>query len=66
MTTTTDYAAFQVRVENPTPAWIVRNRNSNLPCFTFIKPEPISLEDAQELKASADICCGGTLRIEPA
>jgi hypothetical protein len=49
--------------DNPTPAWVRWNPDNHLPCFTFIRPEGVSLSDAEALKARADICCGGTLRI---
>jgi len=45
------------------PAWIHVNPETNLPCFTFDKPEGVSLSDAEALKARAEICCGGTLSI---
>lgn len=45
------------------PCYICRNKDTNLPCFTWNRPEPISLEEARALKAAADISCGGTLQI---
>lgn len=54
---------YVVFVEGPLPTWIRWNANTNLPCFTFICPEGVSLADAEALKERADICCGGTLSV---
>jgi hypothetical protein len=34
-----------------------------MPCFTFERPDGVTLEEAEALKDRADICCGGTLKI---
>jgi hypothetical protein len=56
-------ALYVVRVAGPQKTWIDWDQNRNLPAFTFIQPEGISREEAKALKARANICCGGTLKI---
>ncbi len=58
--------SYVVTVEGPRSAWVRWNRNTGLPCFTFVRPDGISLAEARELKSRADICCGGTLRVAKA
>jgi hypothetical protein len=56
--------AYVVEVQSlPSPCYICRNKDTNLPCFTWNRPEPVSLEEARALKAAAHIYCGGTLQI---
>jgi hypothetical protein len=55
--------SYIVSVDGPTRFYVHWNSNTNLPSFTCQQPEPMSLRDARKLKARADICCGGTLRV---
>jgi hypothetical protein len=54
---------FVVSVQGRTPTWIKPSLPGMPPCFTFIRPEGIPLEEARALKAAANISCGGTLHI---
>lgn len=58
-------ASFVVSVENANPArsFVCWDFDTNLPRFTFQRPDGVSYTDAVALKERADICCGGTLRI---
>jgi hypothetical protein len=56
-------ASYVVSVAGPTPTWIGWNSDHNLPRFTFHRPDGVSFSEAKALKASADICCGGTLSV---
>jgi hypothetical protein len=57
-------ASYVVEAQNfPSPCYVCRHEDTNLPCFTRNRPEPVSLEEAKALKAAADISCGGTLQI---
>ena len=55
--------AYLVAVDASQPTWIRWDRASNLPRFTFNVPDPMTREQAQQLKQQAAIACGGTLRI---
>jgi hypothetical protein len=49
---------------HPEPCWVCWSEvNPMLPVFTFRQPPGMSLQAAEDLKASADICCGGTLSV---
>jgi len=55
---------YVVSVAGPTPAWVRWKSSSKImPCFTFERPDGVTLEEAEALKDRADICCGGTLKI---
>jgi hypothetical protein len=58
-------ASWVVSVENasPTRSFVCWDPNTNLPRFTFERPDGVSFTEAEALKERADICCGGTLRI---
>lgn len=56
---------YVVAVAGPEPNWIRWDPNTNLPCFTGIRPDGVSFSEATALKRRADICCGGTLSIVP-
>lgn len=55
--------SYVVSVSAPTPAWVCWDHNTNIPRFTFCRPQGMSRADAERLKDRADVCCGGTLRI---
>ena len=57
--------SYVVSVENanPTRSFVCWNPNTNLPRFTFQRPDGVTFTEAKALKERADICCGGTLRI---
>ncbi|MFN9622026.1 MAG: hypothetical protein ACK587_04200 [Cyanobacteriota bacterium] len=56
--------SYVVSVDGPTLAWIRWESSSKImPCFTFQRPDGVTLEEAEALKDRADICCGGTLKI---
>jgi hypothetical protein len=48
---------------NPTRSFVRWDPSTNLPRFTFQRPDGVSFTEAEALKNRADICCGGTLRI---
>jgi hypothetical protein len=58
-------ASWVVSVENanPTRSFVCWDPSTNLPRFTFQRPDGVSFTEAEALKNRADICCGGTLRI---
>jgi hypothetical protein len=55
--------SYVVSVDGSTPAWIWKSSSKSMPCFTFQRPDGVTLEEAEALKDRADICCGGTLKI---
>ena len=58
-------ASWVVSVENasPTRSFVCWDPSTNLPRFTFQRPDGVSFTEAEALKERADISCGGTLRV---